>query len=121
MELAPWRIRVSLVEPAQTDTDIWRRAEDELDDAVTSLSPRHRDLYAKHIAGFRRTIPRSQRMAAPAEGVAAAIERALTDRRPRARYVVGASARAQAILARMTPTAVLDVLLRAGTGVPRRP
>src|ERR1039458_7148467 len=31
-----------------------------------------------------------------------------------------ASARAQVLLAQMTPTAVRDVLLRAGTGVPRR-
>jgi NAD(P)-dependent dehydrogenase (short-subunit alcohol dehydrogenase family) len=121
MELAPWGIRVVLVEPAQTDTDLWRLADGDLDDTVASLSSGHRDLYAKHIAGFRKSIPRSQRAAAPVEGVAAAIEKALTARRPRARYVVGAGARAQAILAHVTPTAILDVLLRAGTGVPRRP
>jgi hypothetical protein len=72
------------------------------------------------VAGFRKSIPRSQRAAAPVDGVAATIERALTERRPRARYVVGAGARAQAFLAHVTPTALLDVLLRAGTGVPRR-
>jgi NAD(P)-dependent dehydrogenase (short-subunit alcohol dehydrogenase family) len=121
MELAPWGIRVVLVEPAQTDTDLWRLADGDLDDTVASLSSQHRDLYAKHIEGFRKSIPRSQRAAAPVEGVAAAIEKALTVRRPRARYVVGAGARAQAILAHVTPTAILDVLLRAGTGVPRRP
>jgi NAD(P)-dependent dehydrogenase (short-subunit alcohol dehydrogenase family) len=121
MELAPWGVRVALVEPAQTDTDMWRQAEDEFRDAVASLSPQRRHLYAKHIAGFHNTIPRTQRIAAPVDGVAAAIERALTDRRPRARYVVGASARAQAVLARLTPTPVLDALLRAATGVPRRP
>jgi NAD(P)-dependent dehydrogenase (short-subunit alcohol dehydrogenase family) len=121
MELAPWGIRVVLVEPAQTDTDLWRRADDELNDAVAALSAQHRELYAKHIAGFRKSIPRSQRMAAPVDGVAATIEKALTARRPRARYVVGASARVQAFLARLTPTGVLDAVLRAGTGVPRRP
>jgi NAD(P)-dependent dehydrogenase (short-subunit alcohol dehydrogenase family) len=120
MELAPWGVRVVLVEPAQTDTDLWRRADDELNDAVAALSPRHRELYAKHIAGFRKSIPRSQRMAAPAEGVAATIEKALTARRPRARYVVGAGARAQAFIAQLTPTIIRDAVLRAGTGVPRR-
>ena len=110
-----------LVEPAQTDTDMWRRADADLDDAVASLSPDHRRLYAKHIEGFRKTIPRSQRMAGPVDGVAAAIEKALTVQRPRARYVVGAGPRAQALLARVTPTPMLDRLLRAGTGVPRRP
>lgn len=121
MELAPWQIRVVLIEPAQTDTDMWRGAEDALEDSLTTLSAEHRDLYAKHIAGFRKSIPRSQRMAAPVEGVAALIEKALTARRPRARYVVGTSARAQALMAGLTPTPVLDAALRAGTGVPRRP
>lgn len=120
MELAPWGVRVSLIEPAQTDTDLWRGADDELASTVAQLSREHRDLYAKHIAGFRKTIPRSQRMAAPVDGVAATIERALTDRRPRARYVVGNGARAQVLLAQMTPTALRDVVLRAASGVPRR-
>ncbi len=120
LELWPWRIRVSLVEPAQTDTDLWRRAEDDLDESLASLSDAHKLLYRRHIEGFRKTIPRSQRAAAPADGVAEAIERALTDRRPRARYVVGRPARVQALLAKVTPTPLLDLLLRTGTGVPRR-
>jgi len=120
MELGPWGIRVVLVEPAQTDTDMWRRADGDLSDAVTALSPQHRELYAKHITGFRKGIPRSQRAAAPADGVAATIENALTAHRPRARYVVGTSTRALAVLAQMMPTSLRDVLLGAGTGVPRR-
>jgi NAD(P)-dependent dehydrogenase (short-subunit alcohol dehydrogenase family) len=120
MEVAPWGIGVVLVEPAQTDTDLWRGAVEALEESVRSLSPQHRELYAKHIEGYRKSIPRSQRMAAPAEGVARTIEKALTARRPRARYVVGASVKAQAFLAEVTPTPVLDTVLRAGTGVPRR-
>jgi NAD(P)-dependent dehydrogenase (short-subunit alcohol dehydrogenase family) len=121
MELAPWGIRVVIVEPAQTDTDLWRHADTDLDEAAAALAPGHRDLYAKHIDGFRKSIPRSQRMAAPVDGVAATVEKALTSARPRARYVVGAGPRVQAVLARLTPTPVLDRLLSAGTGVPRRP
>ena len=120
MELAPWGIRVILIEPTQTDTDLWRHAERDLDEAVAAISPSHRELYAGHIAGFRKMIPRSQRAAVPAESVAAVIEKALTDRRPRARYLVGRGARAQALLAQLTPTPVLDRLLSAGTRVPRR-
>lgn len=79
-----------LVEPAQTDTDIWRKADDALEEAVAALSPAHRTLYAGHIEGTRRMVPMSQKLASPAHGVAAAIERGLTARRPRTRYVVGA-------------------------------
>lgn len=121
MEVWPWGVRVVLVAPAQTDTDLWRNAEREAAAVETSLSPEHRALYAKHLAGFRKTIPRAQRSAAPADGVAVAIEQALTDRRPRARYVVGRGPRLQLLMARLLPTAVMDVALRAGTGVPRRP
>ena len=34
MELRPWGVRVVLVEPAQTDTDVWREADGALEDAV---------------------------------------------------------------------------------------
>jgi NAD(P)-dependent dehydrogenase (short-subunit alcohol dehydrogenase family) len=120
MELAPWGIRVALVEPAQTDTDVWRTADDMLEASVAKLSPEHRALYARHIEGYRRSIPRTQKTAAPAEGVAEVIEKALADSRPRARYVVGRPARVQAFLARLTPIRVLDAALRAGTGTPRK-
>jgi NAD(P)-dependent dehydrogenase (short-subunit alcohol dehydrogenase family) len=121
LELAPWGVRVVLVEPAQTDTDLWRRADADLDDAVESLAPEHRELYAGHIAGFRKTIPRAQRAAAPADGVAAIIEKALTTASPRARYVPGAVPRAQFFVAQLLPTPIRDRVLRAGTGGPRRP
>jgi len=120
LELAPWGIRVVLVEPAQTDTDLWRNADADLNESIGLLSPEHRSLYAKHIEGFRKSIPRSQRAASPVDGVAAVVEKALTDKRPRARYVVGRSARIQAFLSDVTPTRVLDVMLRTGTGVPRK-
>jgi NAD(P)-dependent dehydrogenase (short-subunit alcohol dehydrogenase family) len=121
LELAPWGVRVSVVEPAQTDTDLWRQADQDFDSAIATLSPEHRTLYAKHLTGFRKTIPKSQKVARPVEAVAETIERALTQRRPRARYVVGTSTRAQVLVAQLTPTPVRDVLLRAGGGVPRRP
>ncbi|MCW2857788.1 MAG: Oxidoreductase, short chain dehydrogenase/reductase family protein [Marmoricola sp.] len=119
MEVQPWRIKVSLVEPAQTDTDMWQTAEDELDATVESLTPDHRTLYDAHIAGMRKMIPMSQRMASPADKVAAAIERALTAGRPRARYVVGAGPKVQNAMARVTPTPMLDGMLRRVSGVPR--
>lgn len=119
LELRPWGIGVSLVEPAQVDTDIWRGADDEVARAEESLSPEQRALYARHFAGFRRTIPLSRRLAAPVDDVARTVEKALTARRPRARYVVGAGPKAQAVLSGATPTPVRDAVLRRVTGVPR--
>ncbi len=121
MEVRPWGVRVVLVEPGQVNTDIWQGAERAFDEAVAGLAPLQRELYRKHIEGWRKVIPLSQRMAAPVDDVAATIERALTARRPRARYVVGAGPRVQGVLSALTPTSVRDTLLRAATGVPRRP
>ncbi len=120
LELKPWGIKVSLIEPAQTDTDLWREADRALDETLATVSAEHRALYAKHIAGFRKTIPLSQKLASPAEGVAKSIERALTAKRPKARYVVGAAPKAQAALMGVTPSVIGDPILSKLTGVPKR-
>lgn len=118
MEMRPWGIGVSIVEPAQTDTDIWRHADDMVAHTESRLSAELRDLYSKHIAGWRKSIPTSQKLAVPADRVAVSVERALTDRRPRARYVVGIAPRAQLTLLSVLPTGVKDVVLRRAVGQP---
>jgi NAD(P)-dependent dehydrogenase (short-subunit alcohol dehydrogenase family) len=120
MELAPWGIRVVLVEPGQIDTDLWRNAEQTYEETVAGMAPHYRELYAKHLDGMRKVIPRAKRIAAPVDTVAQTIEKALTTRRPRARYIPGAQARIPAMLGELTPTVMLDRALSMATGVPRR-
>ena len=55
---------------------------DQLDATVAMMTPEHRRLYARHIEGQRKGIPKSQKMATPAEGAAGVIEQALTVGRP---------------------------------------
>ena len=85
MELAPWGIAVVLVEPAQTDTDMWRQADVEFDQGIERLAPRT----AAAVRQAPRGIPQDDPAIAKGRGtfpdrVAATIEKALTDRRPRA-------------------------------------
>ena len=120
MELRPWGISVILVEPAQTDTDMWRTAGDVLEQTVGDLTPNHRQLYERHIAGARKGIPRSQKMAAPVDGAAATIAFALTARRPRARYIVGTAPKLMNALVHLLPTPARDAVLAASSGIPRR-
>ncbi|MHA3024548.1 SDR family NAD(P)-dependent oxidoreductase [Mycobacterium sp. BMJ-28] len=112
MELAPWRIPVVLVEPAQTDTDMWRTADAMVADVEAELSVAHRDLYARHVAGMRKSVPVSQRLAVPTESVATVVHTALTSTRPRARYVVGLGPKAQIGLLTNIPSALRDRILR---------
>jgi hypothetical protein len=84
------------------------------------MSVEHRDLYAEHLDGMRKTVPRMQKMAKPVDTVAAAIEKALTAARPRARYPVGTDVRVQAALSGVTPDRVKDAAFARLTGTPPR-
>jgi NAD(P)-dependent dehydrogenase (short-subunit alcohol dehydrogenase family) len=118
MELRPWHIAVSIVEPAQTDTDMWRTADAMAADVEAALTAEQRSLYGKHIAGMKKTIPISQKLAVPTQKVAAVVEEALTARRPRARYVVGAGPKLQVALMTNLPTWARDRVLRRVAGQP---
>jgi short-subunit dehydrogenase len=118
MELRPWRIPVVIVEPAQTDTDMWRTADTMVAETESGLSAEHRALYARHIAGMKKFVPMSQKIAVPAEKVSAVVEEALTARRPRARYVVGLGPKLQMALMTNVPTRVRDRVLRRVSGQP---
>jgi len=118
MELRPWHIPVVLVEPAQTDTDMWRTADTMAVETEAALTPEHRALYAKHIAGIKKRIPVSQKMAVPAEKVSAVVEEALTARRPRARYIVGIGPKLQVALLTNLPTRLRDRVLRVASAQP---
>ena len=112
MELRPWHIDVAVVEPAQTDTDLWRHADDMVVQAEATLTAEQRKLYGRHIAGFKKTIPLSQKLAVPAEKVSAVVEEALTARKPRPRYVVGIGPKLQVALLTNLPARARDVVLR---------
>lgn len=120
IELRPWRIRVSLVEPAATDTALWQDALTQLEATTSAMSDEHRRLYAGHIKGMTRATKVIQKQAVPAEHVVRAVERALEDRRPKARYPVGAPARVQLVMDAVTPTPIMDASLARLTGIPRR-
>ena len=118
MELRPWHVPVSVVEPAQTDTDMWRTADTMVEEMEAALSAEQRTLYARHIAGMRKFIPVSRRMAVAPERVAEVVERALVARRPRPRYVVGAGPRLQAALVTNLPITMRDRMIRMVSGQP---
>jgi hypothetical protein len=60
-----------------------------------------------------------QRTAVPVERVVRVVERALMDRRPRARYPVGAQTKAQVALSMASPTALNDAVLARLAGIKR--
>jgi NAD(P)-dependent dehydrogenase (short-subunit alcohol dehydrogenase family) len=120
MELRPWKIAVAVVEPAQTDTEMWRTAETLVDETAAAMSAEHRDLYAGHLAGLKQSIPRWRFLVWPPEKVAEMVARALTAHHPRARYAVGLAARLQLAVLTRLPTAARDRALQLGARQPWR-
>ena len=115
VELRPWRIPVSLIEPGPTRTDMWGGALDDYDRMTDQLSPAHRELYAAHLAGSRRLLGRMQKLAGDPSKVVRAVDRALTSRHPRRRYRCDNVSRAQLALVSVSPAAGTDALFAAAT------
>lgn len=85
------------------------------DRMTSALSPEHRELYAPHLAGNRALLGRTQKLVGDPAKVVSAVEKALTARRPRARYRCDNPSRAQVAFATVTPTAASDALLATVT------
>ena len=116
MELRPWRIPVSLIEPGKIRTDMWGGALDDYDHLTKQLSEGHRRLYASHLAGTRKLLGRMQKLAADPKKVTKAVEHALTSRRPKRRYLLDVVSRLQKSVVAITPTAAVnDAVLVAAT------
>ena len=113
IELRPWGIPVSLVEPGAIRTDIWTGILDEHDRMESELTAEHRALYRSHLAGTRKLLGRMQKTAADPEKVVRAVDHALTARRPKSRYLLDPMSRLQKIFVRLSPTAVTDAVLSA--------
>jgi NAD(P)-dependent dehydrogenase (short-subunit alcohol dehydrogenase family) len=100
-ELAPWHIRVILIEPGAIATPIWTRGGAAASRLVEQMPDRARQLYAAQMARARQNADRSARDGLPPAAAAAVIARALTDPRPRPRYLVGRDALAASVVARL--------------------
>jgi NAD(P)-dependent dehydrogenase (short-subunit alcohol dehydrogenase family) len=109
VELAPWGIAVSIVEPASIKTAMWAKGAAHAEALREAVSPEAAGLYAERLARFRDVALRRGPGVDP-DVVATAVEHALTAARPKARYVVGRDAHLRAWIERL-PTRVRDRLL----------
>jgi len=115
IELRPWRIPVSLIEPGPTRTDMWGGTLDDYDRMTDQLTPAHRELYAAHLAGTRKLLGRMQKLAGDPRKVVKAVDRALTSRHPKRRYRCDNVSRVQLALVSVSPAAATDALFAAAT------
>ena len=97
LELKPFGIRVSIIEPGSIKTPIWTRSVKRADELIASIEGRELDdLYGDRIAPFRQRAIERGAGGAPPENVAKVVVEALTTARPRTRYLIGRDARLRA-------------------------
>ncbi len=101
VELRPFGIAVTVIEPGTIATPIWRKGGERFEELAGELPAQLGELYGERMAAFRKAAAAAGQRAEPADDVAVVIERALTAERPKARYVVGRDARRRARVERL--------------------
>ena len=115
VELRSSGVKVALVEPGSVATPIWDKSRADAERVV--IPPELQDAYGRVPAAMGKVLADTARRGVPPEQVAETIERALTESRMKARYVVGRDARAMLIARRLLPDLVFDRVARRALGV----
>jgi NAD(P)-dependent dehydrogenase (short-subunit alcohol dehydrogenase family) len=115
VELRQTGVRVAIVEPGMTR---WEDVDAQLADydrafegALQDVPAEDRERFENAVAHFKRVNRRMMRTAAPADRVAATIERAITARRPRARYHCGWEQKVVSWMERLTTERTRDAVV----------
>jgi len=113
MELAPWGIDVSVVEPGAIATAMPRKLLQDADAVLSNLSPEGRERYGEAFETYVRTPAEHAQSGSPPEVVSRAVVYALTATTPRTRYPAGTPAGRMLALYLLLPDRLLDrVILR---------
>lgn len=120
LELRPWGIPVSLIEPGAIDTPIWAKGLSLAEKVMGEMPRDARERYAPYIEAARRAGENAAQRGIPAERVAEAVAHAVRSARPRSRYFVGQDARLRALAMRVLPDRLVDTLTWRGMKMPRR-
>ena len=114
LELAAWHIRVCLIEPGATQTEIFAKAAAAARSSLASTDPGLAGLYREQLAAFDKVAARQK--LGPVEPIAQTILTAIEARRPKRRYSVGTGVRLGGMLAHL-PAGLRDRLIAAFFGL----
>jgi NAD(P)-dependent dehydrogenase (short-subunit alcohol dehydrogenase family) len=115
VELRSSNVQVALVEPGSVATPIWDKSRAQGDGL--SVPAELTDQYGHVPAAMNKVLRDTEQRGIPPEQVAETIERALTARRMKARYLLGRDAKAMLLAKRLLPDHVFDRLARRALGV----
>ena len=119
VEMRPWSIDVSLIEPGAVATPIWDKGLEMADAMMESLPRRIHELYGTAIEVAKTLSRREAENGVPPQQVALAIAEALTAPRPKTRYVVGRDAKMMLLARRILSDRLRDALIFRVSGLPK--
>lgn len=119
LELAPWGISVSIIEPGAVATPIWDKSAKTAEALLRSVAPEALVLYAEAIEALKKAATQAERGAVAPIEVARAVAHALMAAKPRTRYVIGREARIRAVIARFVPDRVRDGIVAKSMHLPK--
>ena len=111
MELAPFGIHVSIIQPGNVKTPIWKKGRDEKDALLARMAPNAREYYGPAFDALVSMTERIERTGIDSDVVGRAVLNALTSPRPRARYAVGSPPAWQRRMAALLPERIRDRLI----------
>jgi NAD(P)-dependent dehydrogenase (short-subunit alcohol dehydrogenase family) len=111
LELKPWDIGVSVIEPGVVATPIWEKGTAQMQDRLATMPPEALELYDPLIRAISRIVKGAPRRAVSPEAVVNAVRHALESSRPRPRYVVGRDAKIRLFLQTLLPRRMMDGLI----------
>jgi NAD(P)-dependent dehydrogenase (short-subunit alcohol dehydrogenase family) len=116
MELRPWGIPVTSIEPSTVATPIWARSVAASEERERTSSPQERERYGQALKIVNQAAGEQAHAGTPIATVVEVVVRAVTARRPRTVYSVGRNARLRVVL-ELLPDRLRDrIILRRVLG-----
>ncbi len=118
VELLPWGISVSIIEPGNVATPIWKKSLAAAEKIAQNFPRQATDLYGHSLKEVANVVEKAAADGIDPDIVARAVAHALTARTPKTRYLVGRAVRLQVLLNKILPDRLYDQLVIRYVGLP---
>jgi NAD(P)-dependent dehydrogenase (short-subunit alcohol dehydrogenase family) len=98
LELRPWGMHVSVIEPGNIKTPIWEKTVGWAQKSIAAYPENVHQLYGKYLQVIVKTLEASKEGGIPASKVADVVHHAVTAKRPKNRYLVGTDAHLRVVI-----------------------
>ncbi len=117
LELLPWGIKLSIIEPGPIKTPIWDKGFENQTSFQKLIPDWAQKKYKIPIEKFLAHARQSAKNAAPPEVVAYAVQHALTAKKPKTRYPIGRGVRFYTTFFRIMPDWIRDRIIAKASGL----